>query len=687
MRLGSHRAAIQFAETAVQTAREIASVSHMVRSLQERGRTLQITGNWRKSLKDYKSAVKLHDDSALTFTRPPHIDLFVLELKMGNITASAETFESLKIHLNTDEVLQKQMLNMLSACRGVLIGSGELSLALAEKAMNLAEQYGLVLYLGLSTLYAGQLNIQAGNIPGGLNLIREARSKGHLLGDKHLTCLAEIELLLEDGCQDLTSHNIETLASDLPEEYATLQIISNVNANEGFEKLLSLPSPLLACRLAAKCGMPENLNLKHRIIQHRKDIRKQLQKEERERYDSQFKGQNSEASPIVLSSRESDQLLGIISQWIIEFLEERSSLANLAKSMNLEEISTSYKTGMVKVPGSNPLFCSGRNGIAVAPYLEPVSAVIWAAPIPGVSPEEDDDLSRSIVGNSNSMKQVRLDIQMVAPTDLPVLISGETGTGKELCARAIHINSNRSQSNFVPVDCGAIPETLMESEFFGAAHGAYTGLESSRKGLLEEADKGTLFLDEIGNLPLNMQAKLLRVLDSGRFRRLGESTERKIDIRLIAATNANVEDEISAGSFRSDLYYRLSVVRIIIPPLRERLEDIPQLIAHFSPKRVSGSAFRLLNSHKWPGNIRELSNVLKRASISSSGGIIQRNHITLNKFSSRGEGAVTIHEVLRKHIKETVSSFGGNGAKAARALGCDPKTVRKYLADSVTLKE
>lgn len=681
MRIGIHEEALKHAESAVALARGLASVPHLVKSLQERGRTLQVTGNWRRALEDYRTAVQFHDESALSFTRPPHVDMFVLELKMGFIFAARETMSKLENYSASGGILQKQMLNMLKAYRGVLLGSGELALPHALRAAELAGRHDMMLYSGISTLYAGQLYIQAGDRSRGLDLIRQARSRGHVLGDKHLVCLTEIELLLNQETRNLSESDMGDLAGELLEEFAAMQIISGADKEEGFRQLLALPSPFLACRLAENCGLPDNLHTKESIIRWKKDILDQLNERERKNYNDLFEtdwdtvSSNQFTEPVINSK------LRIISKWIQSHLEGESSLSDLAKSLTLRKISITEDQGMIPVPGSNPLYCCGSTASEVAPFLEPVAAVLAASPAKKLLPRRKDKLSDTIIGDSIGIRKIRFELERVAQENVPVLISGETGTGKELCARAIHMGSQRKRGNFVPVDCGAIPETLMESEFFGAARGAYTGVNFPRKGLLEEAHNGTLFLDEIGNLPLHMQAKLLRVLDTGVFRRLGETRERTTDIRLVAATNSNVEKQISDGSFRTDLYYRISVVRIDLPPLRKRLEDIPMLVSHFTEKSITRGALDLLSLHRWPGNIRELSNVLKRASIASAGDTIKRSHISFNTIASEDPDTLTLHEAMRKHIWQTVESFGGSRTKAAKALKCDPKTIRKYLAE------
>lgn len=681
MRLGAHEDALKHAESAVALARRLASVPHLVKSLQERGRTLQVTGNWKGALEDYRTAVQFHDESALSFTRPPHVDMFVLELKMGNISAAGETMCKLRNYSASGGILQRQMLNMLEAYRGVLLGSGEKALPYALRAAELAGRHEMVLYLGISTLYAGQLYIQAGERSRGIDLIRQARSRGHVLGDRHLVCLTEIELLLDQEIRNLTENDIGTLAGELPEELAALRIISGVDKEEGFQQLLALPSPMLACRLAENCGLPDNPQAGKRIIRWRKDILNQLSERERENYNGLFGAEWKTASSNQFTEQMINRTLGTVSGWIQSYLEGESSLSDLTELLSLKEISTTENQGMISVPGGNPLYCSGIPAAEVAPFLEPVAAVLAAGPANKQLPDKKDKLSEMIIGDSRVMRKIRFELERVAQENVPVLISGETGTGKELCARAIHIGSKRRHGNFVPVDCGAIPEALMESEFFGAARGAYTGVNYPRRGLLEEADGGTLFLDEIGNLPLHMQAKLLRVLDTGVFRRLGETRERTTDIRLVAATNSNVEKQISDGSFRTDLYYRISVVQIDLPPLRKKLEDIPMLVSHFTKKNITRGALDLLSLHRWPGNIRELSNVLKRASIASAGDTIKKSHISFNTIASEDPDTLTLHGAMSKHIRQTVESFGGSRTKAAEALKCDPKTIRKYLAE------
>jgi two-component system response regulator PilR (NtrC family) len=264
-----------------------------------------------------------------------------------------------------------------------------------------------------------------------------------------------------------------------------------------------------------------------------------------------------------------------------------------------------------------------------------------------------------------------------------VLVVGGTGTGKELVARGIHSGGSTAAGPFVPVDCGAIPENLMEAEFFGARKGAYTDLSKDRTGLLETAAGGTLFLDELGNLPPMMQAKLLRALESGRIRRLGEAAETPVSFRLVAATGTDPAALLSDGRLRPDLYYRIAVLVLRTPPLSERVEDIPQLASSFAAE-VAGErasftdgAVRSLREHPWPGNVRELRNVIQRAVAMSGGPHISEEHLVFDPSPGEPSGA-TLGEAMARHVHSVLESAGGRVRKAAAILGCDPKTVRKY---------
>ncbi len=250
----------------------------------------------------------------------------------------------------------------------------------------------------------------------------------------------------------------------------------------------------------------------------------------------------------------------------------------------------------------------------------------------------------SIIGKSDAMQQVFKLIGRVAGTDAPVMITGESGAGKELIARAIHRYSQRSNADFIAINCAAIPENLLESELFGHEKGAFTGAHTQRVGRFEQSNGGTLFLDEIGDLPLAVQGKLLRVLQDGEFSRVGGNAAIKSDVRIIAATNKNLETEVSARAFREDLFYRLNVVRIHLPPLRQRIEDIRLLAEYFLQKisvrkhlprlRLSEEAVRVLESYPWPGNVRELENTLQRACVLATGEVLLPKDIPLGIANS-----------------------------------------------------
>jgi formate hydrogenlyase transcriptional activator len=303
----------------------------------------------------------------------------------------------------------------------------------------------------------------------------------------------------------------------------------------------------------------------------------------------------------------------------------------------------------------------------------------------------DDTIYEGIIGRSSAMAQVVEQVRMVAPTDSTVLVCGETGTGKELVARAVHQLSARRARAFVKVNCAAIPTALLESELFGHERGAFTGAAISRVGRFELANHGTIFLDEIGETPLELQPKLLRVLQEREFERLGSSHTLHTDVRLIAATNANLLHMVAAKRFRADLYYRLNVFPIQVPPLRERREDIPVLVRHFAREAghrmnrralwILPSAMDALVSHSWPGNIRELQNLIERAVIRSPGDELQVPLEDLDDDAEieSGVDVGTLEEAQRLHILATLKKthwvLSGPRGAAAR-LGINRSTLQ-----------
>lgn len=298
-------------------------------------------------------------------------------------------------------------------------------------------------------------------------------------------------------------------------------------------------------------------------------------------------------------------------------------------------------------------------------------------------------------GSSPQMQEILKVLEKVTPTKAPILILGESGTGKGVLAELIHYNSPRSDKPFISINCSAIPENLLESELFGYKRGAFTGAVSDKKGLIEMAHGGTLFLDEIGDMPLNLQAKLLKFLESGEFIPLGDTNKKQVDVRIIAATNKNLQELIQKGLFREDLYFRLNLVEIKMPPLRERREDIPALIYYFIEKLgkeygkeikgITNEALLVLTNYSWPGNIRELKNIIERAIILATG-----PYITLNEIPERIKGTKkeeklkkTLKEALeefeKSFLKNTLREYNYNKEEVAEVLGIDLATLYRKL--------
>jgi len=313
-----------------------------------------------------------------------------------------------------------------------------------------------------------------------------------------------------------------------------------------------------------------------------------------------------------------------------------------------------------------------------------------------------------IIGASRAMQDLFDMIARAARSSSTVLISGESGTGKEMVARAIHEMSER-RGAFVPVNCSAIPSDLIEAELFGHTGQAFTGAKQVRAGLFETADGGTLFLDEIGELPLMVQPKLLRVLQEGRVRRVGADREREVNVRVVAATNRNLEKDMSEGRFREDLYWRLNVINLRVPPLRERPFDIPLLVEHFlakaaqsagaAPLNISPEALAILTAYAWPGNVRELENAIERAVTLTRGATVTIEDLPERVRSSGQALAIvarsiakrlTLHELEREYIIETLRQTRGNKTHAAELLGLDRKTlyrkIDEYRAEDPSLE-
>jgi DNA-binding NtrC family response regulator len=321
-----------------------------------------------------------------------------------------------------------------------------------------------------------------------------------------------------------------------------------------------------------------------------------------------------------------------------------------------------------------------------------------------------DPFLRDIVGASPKMQRIFRLVGKVAPTDSSVLLLGESGTGKELVARSIHAQSRRATGPFVAVNMGALPETLVESELFGHVRGAFTGAASDRPGLVESADGGTLFLDEIGDMPAATQVKLLRMLESNEFRRVGDNSLRVVDIRVIAATHRDLLAEADAGRFRRDLYYRLNVVQIELPPLRERREDIGLLASYFLERvvrrngrptmRFAPATEALLERYDWPGNVRELENAVEHAATVGEGAVVlpgdlpaavraprlltpgtpdAGGHAPAGRAEAGDRSTWPLSRVEREHIRLVLARHGGNATAAARQLGISRTTLWRKL--------
>lgn len=324
---------------------------------------------------------------------------------------------------------------------------------------------------------------------------------------------------------------------------------------------------------------------------------------------------------------------------------------------------------------------------------------------------QEKPLFPNLIGNSQAMQRLHLQIDKVAKTSATVLITGESGTGKELIARAIHDHSLRADRPFIPINCSAIPEAIIESELFGHTKGAFTGAIRDKKGLVEEANHGTLFLDEIGDLNPGMQVKLLRLLQEGEFKAIGSNSIRKVDIRFIAATNQNLADRIKQGEFREDLFYRLNVIHIQVPPLRERKEDIPPLALHFLAKssvlhgkHVTGMAAEtmdLLLRSEWPGNVRELENTIERGVIMASGDRLQPQDLSMTGDSGQDSQPVhliqeeeifslpfkeakdrLIEEFQTQYIAKALAKHGGNVSQAAKESGLKRQYLHRLMRDT-----
>ncbi len=402
----------------------------------------------------------------------------------------------------------------------------------------------------------------------------------------------------------------------------------------------------------------------------------------------------------VASTREALERLGAASYPIVVsdiYLDDRTGLDVLAAA---RRGNPSCAVILMSARGSIETVMAATQGGAfdylAKPFdLDDMLAAIQRAEASRLDPADadssiDDLPSTSMIGSSAGMVDVYKTVSRVAPTDATVLIEGETGTGKEIVARMIHSNSARSSQPFVPVDCASIAPALLESELFGALKGAYTGADRDRPGVLESANNGTVFLDEIGDIELNFQLRLLRFLQEREVRPLGSTRGRKVNVRILAATNRDVQKMVQDGKFREDLWFRLNVVRVQLPPLRERHGDVPLLAHHFlrlyndryrQETRLAVSGLKALEDYSWPGNVRQLQHLMERLVLLAPQGRIDENAVQdgIHMTSPRDDPGDTLAGAEADQIRKVLAATGGNKSRAARILGIERKTLYRKL--------
>ncbi|HET9182762.1 MAG TPA: sigma-54 dependent transcriptional regulator [Candidatus Angelobacter sp.] len=370
---------------------------------------------------------------------------------------------------------------------------------------------------------------------------------------------------------------------------------------------------------------------------------------------------------------------------LIKVLQPHCACVMMTAHMSMETVAQSITSGAVEYL-SKPLLIDDL--LAVVRKVQ-----AGRQPADDTAAGENEGPETSIIGRTPKMLEVYRAVARVAPTDVSVLILGSSGTGKELVARAIHDHSGRAKMPFVPVNCGALPENILESELFGHEKGAFTGADSTRPGLFEAAHGGTLFLDEISETKPSFQVNLLRAVQEQQIRRVGSHKYIPVNVRILAASNRDLIKMMAAGHFREDLYYRLSVVEIKLPNLEERREDIPLLVQHFLKRsnlknkrnvKITDEAVRVLSAASWPGNVRELENVVERLAIFCASGEIGMADVEHERRSAPGNGgapplqsesANTLEDMERRHIIRVLQENAGNKSKAARALGIERKTL------------
>ena len=381
-------------------------------------------------------------------------------------------------------------------------------------------------------------------------------------------------------------------------------------------------------------------------------------------------------------------------------MEEMDGLELLTETKQIQpEIEVIMLTGHGTIDTAIDAMKRGAYDYLTKPYqLKELEAIILKAAEKKTLIEQNQGMKQliqqqdhqfTIVGESEQLKRVIELTRRVADSDIPIAIEGESGTGKELFAKALHYWSERRDQPFVAINSGAIPEQLLESELFGHVKGAFTGAQQEKKGLVEVAQDGTLFLDELGEMPLSVQVKLLRFLETGEFRRVGDVRVRKVKVRVVTATNRNMEEEVKNERFREDLYYRLHVVKLEVPPLRKRLEDIPLLVNYYSKqkkqwhgKRLSEQALYALMNYDFPGNVRELVHILERGFLLSKGSVVEVEDLLLPNVMvnhEQPEELTTLEDVERAHILSVLNSVDWNKTDAANVLGISVRNIYRKI--------
>lgn len=689
MRLGFYDGASSSADEAVRIDHDGADSAGLARSLQERGRVREVTGDWRGALEDYRLSSLLVSELGLRSERPVETDLFILESRMGLGRDAARTREALTTRLGSGgNPMDALKLDLLDSCTAVLAGMGSEGLPTAERGAAAAASLGTPLLQGLCLLYKGQLHAQAGDMTEAAEALRHSRALAGLLGDRHLTLLAGIALA-EIG-ESSEPGILRSLASELgltsEAHEASAAAGPDDDRAQALRALLKLPSPMRACSLAVRFGHGGDPELLEDLRTARRNVLSTLPEPQRRAFDAMTAAlERSDAATPEITAAMSRNALQEFSGWLAERLNGREGIPELAARLGLDTLSDSADGGVMIGEEPEPVYASGPGleaARALAPLLAAALAGETAAAETVMSPHDDFP---EIVGSSPGIVDLKARMTRVARLDLPVLVTGETGTGKELVARGLH-RLGRPAGPFVPIDCGAIPEGLLESELFGAKGGSYTDLRKDRTGLLEEASGGTLFLDEVGNLSPLLQSKLLRVLETGRFRPLGATVERDAGFRLVAATNADLRSMAAEGAFRADLFFRLSVIELRTPPLRGRAQDILELALLFAgqipgddPPRLTKQAAGRLVAHDWPGNVRELRNVIQRAAVFSRGAI-RSGDLDFGPSAAADEHPAsmeTLQSAMDRHVASVLSACGGSIRRASEVLDCDPKTVRK----------